>query len=94
MTLPSAKQFKISSYEVHKTILRSEVSFCILVITYNLAIIYILEPAYRLFTRDEDDWCAQGHYESIINRTPTPEDYVTWMTAENGMEFICVLGVS
>jgi hypothetical protein len=53
----------------------------------------MLEPAYRLFIRDEDDWCAQGRYESIINRTPTAEDYIKWMKDENDKYFIHILGV-
>jgi hypothetical protein len=53
-----------------------------------------LGPAYRLFICDEDDWCAQGHYENIISRTPTSEDYITWMKDESGKDFIHVLGVS
>ena len=54
----------------------------------------MLGPAYRLFLCDEDDWCAQGHYEGIINHTPTAEDYVNWMKDENDKNFICILGVS
>lgn len=54
----------------------------------------MLGPAYRLFIRDEDDWCAQGRYESIVNRTPTAEDYITWMKDESDKYFIRVLGVS
>jgi hypothetical protein len=53
-----------------------------------------LGPAYHLFIHDEDDWCAQGHYENIISHTPTSEDYITWMKDESGKDFICVLGVS
>ena len=49
---------------------------------------------YRLFIRDEDDWCAQGHYKNIIGCTPTSEDYVKWMKDENDKEFIRVVGVS
>jgi hypothetical protein len=45
-------------------------------------IIYMLGPAYRLFICDEDDWCAQGCYESIINRIPTAEDFIKWMKDE------------
>jgi hypothetical protein len=56
-------------------------------------IYYILGPAYRLFIRDEDDWCAQGRYESIINRTPTAEDYIKWMKDENDKYLIRILGV-
>lgn len=51
-------------------------------------------PAYRLFIREEDDWCAQGRYESIINHTPTFEDYITWSKDESNKEFVRVLGVS
>lgn len=47
-----------------------------------------------MFIRDDDDWCAQGRYETIISRTPTPEDYIKWMKDENDKEFIRVLGVS
>ena len=54
-----------------------------------------LEPAYRLFVRDEDDdWCSQGRYENIISRTPTSEDYVKWTKDEKNNEVIRVLGVS
>ena len=54
----------------------------------------MLGPAYHLFLHDEDDWCAQGCYEGIINHTPTAEDYVNWMKDENDKNFICILGVS
>ena len=54
---------------------------------------YIIEPAYRLFILDEDDWCAQGRYESIINCTPTAEDYIRWTKDENDKYFIRILGV-
>ena len=54
----------------------------------------MLGPAYCLFLRDEDDWCAQGRYEGIINHTPTAEDYVNWMKDENDKNFIHILGVS
>jgi hypothetical protein len=53
-----------------------------------------LGPAYRLFICDKDDWCAQGRYENIISRTPTSEDYITWMKDESGKDFIHILGVS
>jgi hypothetical protein len=53
----------------------------------------MLEPAYHLFIRDEDDWCAQGRYKSIINRTPPAEDYIKWMKDENDKYFIHILGV-
>lgn len=54
----------------------------------------MLGPAYCLFIRDDNDWCAQGRYESILNCTPTAEDYINWMKDENGKYFICILGVS
>jgi hypothetical protein len=54
----------------------------------------MLGPAYRLFICDEDDWCAQGHYESIINRTPAAEDFIKWSKDENNKYFIRILGVS
>ena len=55
---------------------------------------YYLEPAYRLFIRDEDDWCAQGRYESIMSRTSTSEDYIKWMKDEDDKEYIRVLGTT
>jgi hypothetical protein len=55
---------------------------------------YFLEPAYRLFIRDEDDWCAQGRYESIISRTSTAEDYIKWMKDEDNKEYIRILGTT
>ena len=55
----------------------------------------IRRPAYRLFIRDEDDWCAHGRYESIINRTSTAEDYIKWMKDdENNKYFIRILGTT
>jgi hypothetical protein len=54
----------------------------------------IRRPAYRLFIRDEDDWCAQGRYESIINRTSMAEDYIKWMKDENNKYFIRILGTT
>ena len=56
-------------------------------------LIKYLEAAYRLFIQDEDDWCTQGRYESILGRTPTPEDYIKWVK-DGDKEFIRVLGVS
>ena len=50
-------------------------------------------PAYRLFILDEDDWCAQGRYENIINRTPTAEDYIRLTKDENDKYIIHILGV-
>lgn len=60
----------------------------------DLLMLFVLEPAYRVFIHEKNDWCAQGHYESIINRTPTVEDYITWSKDENNKEFVRVLGVS
>ena len=54
----------------------------------------MLEPAYCLFVCDEDDWCAQGRYESIINCTPTAEDYINWTKDENYKWVIRIVGVS
>ena len=54
----------------------------------------IRRPAYRLFIHDEDDWCAQGRYESIISRTSTAEDYIKWTKDENNKYFIRILGTT
>ena len=69
-------------------------SFCIYIYIGFPLIYCIFKHAYHLLVHDEDDWCAQGHNESIINCTLTAEDYIKWMKDENDKYVICILGVS